>query len=31
VHVTLRAFNADPAEAPEVFAEIVRRFGDELA
>jgi probable F420-dependent oxidoreductase len=30
VHVTLRAFNADPAEAPAVFAEIVRRFGDAL-
>ena len=28
VHVTLRAFNADPAEAPSVFAEIVRRFAD---
>jgi len=30
VHVTLRAFNADPAEAPDVLAEIVRRFGDEI-
>lgn len=30
VHVTLRAFNADPAEAPGVFAEIVRCFGDAL-
>jgi probable F420-dependent oxidoreductase len=28
VHVTLRAFNADPAQAPAVLAEIVRRFGD---
>ncbi len=28
VHVTLRAFNRDPAEAPAVFAEIVRRFAD---
>jgi alkanesulfonate monooxygenase SsuD/methylene tetrahydromethanopterin reductase-like flavin-dependent oxidoreductase (luciferase family) len=28
VHVTLRAFNRDPADAPAVFAEIVRRFGD---
>lgn len=26
VHVTLRAFNSDPADAPAVFAEIVRRF-----
>jgi hypothetical protein len=26
VHVTLRAFNSDPAEAPAVFAEIVCRF-----
>jgi probable F420-dependent oxidoreductase len=31
VHVTLRAFNADPADAPAVFAEIVRRFGDGIA
>jgi probable F420-dependent oxidoreductase len=31
VHVTLRAFNADVADAPAVLAEIVRRFGDELA
>jgi probable F420-dependent oxidoreductase len=31
VHVTLRAFNADPADAPEVLAEIVRRFGDSVA
>jgi hypothetical protein len=30
VHVTLRAFNADAAEAPGVLAEIVRRFGDAL-
>jgi len=28
VHVTLRAFTGDPAEAPAVCAEIVRRFGD---
>ena len=28
VHVTLRAFNRDPAEAPAVFADIVRRFED---
>jgi hypothetical protein len=28
VHVTLRAFNRDPADAPAVFAEIVRRFAD---
>jgi probable F420-dependent oxidoreductase len=28
VHVTLRAFNRDPVDAPAVFAEIVRRFGD---
>jgi probable F420-dependent oxidoreductase len=28
VHVTLRAFNRDPAEAPAVFAEIARRFAD---
>ena len=28
VHVTLRAFNRDPADAPAVFAEIVRRFDD---
>jgi probable F420-dependent oxidoreductase len=28
VHVTLRAFNRDPADAPGVFAEIVRRFAD---
>jgi probable F420-dependent oxidoreductase len=28
VHVTLRAFNSDPAEAPAVFAEIVERFND---
>jgi probable F420-dependent oxidoreductase len=28
VHVTLRAFNRDPADAPAVLAEIVRRFGD---
>ena len=30
VHVTLRAFNSDPADAPNVFAEIVRRFNDEV-
>jgi probable F420-dependent oxidoreductase len=30
VHVTLRAFNRDPADAPAVFAEIVRRFHDTL-
>jgi probable F420-dependent oxidoreductase len=30
VHVTLRAFNADPAEAPPVLADIARRFGDEI-
>ena len=28
VHVTLRAFSRDPADAPAVFAEIVRRFAD---
>ncbi|HTK16692.1 MAG TPA: TIGR03619 family F420-dependent LLM class oxidoreductase [Acidimicrobiia bacterium] len=28
VHVTLRAFNRDPADAPAVFAELVRRFAD---
>jgi len=28
VHVPLRAFNRDPAEAPAVFAEMVRRFGE---
>lgn len=28
VHVTLRAFNRDPADAPAVFAEMVRRFAD---
>ena len=27
VHVPLRAFNSDPADAPAVFAEMVRRFG----
>jgi probable F420-dependent oxidoreductase len=31
VHVTLRAFNRDPADAPAVFAEIVRRFADSVA
>ncbi|MDQ1474913.1 MAG: hypothetical protein QOE62_142, partial [Actinomycetota bacterium] len=31
VHVTLRAFNRDPAEAPAVFAELVRRFADAAA
>ena len=31
VHVTLRAFNRDPADAPAVFAEIVRRFADATA
>ena len=30
VHVTLRAFTGDPAQAPSVCAEIVRRFGDEV-
>jgi probable F420-dependent oxidoreductase len=28
VHVALRAFNRDPADAPQVFAEMVRRFAD---
>jgi hypothetical protein len=28
VHVTLRAFNGDPALAPAVFAELVQRFND---
>jgi probable F420-dependent oxidoreductase len=28
VQVTLRAFTGDPAEAPDVCAEIVRRFGE---
>src|SRR5262249_53123662 len=28
VHVTLRAFNADPTEAPAVLTEIARRFAD---
>jgi probable F420-dependent oxidoreductase len=28
VHVTLRAFNRDPADAPAVFGEIVGRFAD---
>jgi len=28
VHVTLRAFSADPETAPAVLAEIVRRFGE---
>jgi probable F420-dependent oxidoreductase len=28
VHVTLRAFSGDPAEAPAVFADIARRFDD---
>jgi len=28
VHVTLRAFNSDPAQAPAVFADIVSRFAD---
>ena len=28
IHVTLRAFNRDPAEAPAVLADIVRRFSD---
>jgi len=31
VHVTLRAFNRDPADAPAVFTEIVRRFADATA
>jgi probable F420-dependent oxidoreductase len=30
VHVTLRAFNADPADAPGVLAEIERRFAAAL-
>ena len=30
VHVMLRAFNADPAEAPAVLGEIVRRFNDAI-
>jgi len=30
VHVTLRAFNADVADAPAILTEIVRRFGDEV-
>jgi probable F420-dependent oxidoreductase len=30
VHVNLRAFSGDPAQAPDVCAEIVRRFGDTL-
>jgi len=30
VHVTLRAFTGDPAQAPSVCAEIVRRLGDEV-
>jgi len=30
VHVTLRAFNADPADAPGVLAEIERRFAEAL-
>ena len=28
VHVTLRAFNRDPADAPAVLEEIVRRFAE---
>jgi probable F420-dependent oxidoreductase len=28
VHVTLRAFNRDPADAPAVLADLVRRFAD---
>ena len=28
VHVPLRAFNRDPADAPAVFADMVRRFAD---
>jgi probable F420-dependent oxidoreductase len=28
VHVTLRAFNTDPVDAPAVLAEIARRFAD---
>ncbi len=31
VHVTLRAFSSDPAEAPAVFADIVHRFADAAA
>ncbi len=30
IHVTLRAFNRDPADAPAVLGEIVRRFADAL-
>jgi probable F420-dependent oxidoreductase len=30
VHVTLRAFNTDPAEAPAVLAEIERRFSEHV-
>jgi probable F420-dependent oxidoreductase len=31
VHVTLRAFNGDPADAPAVLGDIVRRFGEATA
>jgi hypothetical protein len=30
IHVTLRAFNRDPADAPAVLADIVRQFADAL-
>jgi hypothetical protein len=30
VQVTLKAFSSDPADAPAVFAEIVRRFSEAL-
>jgi probable F420-dependent oxidoreductase len=30
VHVTLKAFNRDPAEAPTVLAEIARRFSESV-
>jgi probable F420-dependent oxidoreductase len=30
VHVTLRAFNTDPGEAPAVLAEIARRFSEHV-
>ncbi|HTD49697.1 MAG TPA: LLM class F420-dependent oxidoreductase, partial [Acidimicrobiia bacterium] len=28
IHVALRAFNRDPADAPAVLVELVRRFAD---
>jgi hypothetical protein len=31
VHVTLRAFNGDPADAPAVLGDVVRRFGEATA